>query len=616
MDVAIEPSSASPPDPWKVSGRDPARERELVRRLGVSPVTAHLLAARGLDEVDAARAYLEPRLSELLPPDDLPDVDVGAARLARAVEAGEPVLLYGDYDVDGTTGAAVLWEVLSALGAKVEAHVPDRAEGYGLQRARLERAVAEGVRVVVSIDNGIAALEAAGYLAGAGVDLVIADHHEFGEALPPACARVHPRLPGSRYGNPHLCGAGVAFKLAWATAARLQGGKPDRRTQDLLLACLGLVALGTVADMVELVGENRVIVRYGLRALAHTASPGLQALLALAKVEGVPSATDVGFRIAPRLNAAGRMGSARRAFELLTTRDPARAQALARELERENDARRTLQARVTEEAVAQVRAVYGERPQAAGLVVWGAGWPHGVVGIVAAKLTETFGRPALVVSTEGARPATGEGGPGAEAKGSGRTRGKVDLLASLAPCAGLLLRHGGHAAAVGLSVDPARLEDLRPAFDAGVRAQLGLGPDADPREVAARLDGYEVVADAEVGLDEVSRQLLDELERLAPFGIGNQEPLFAARAVTLAGEPRLLGDSGQHVAFFVRQGEQVLRTVAFSRPDLARELAAHARPGPAGPAPFSLAFRPRLNRWNGTTSVELELQAIRFGDAP
>lgn len=581
----------------------------MARSLRVSEVTATLLVrlGYGADDAEAARAFLSPQLSGLHEPAGLPGLEPAIERLARAIAERERVLVFGDYDVDGSTGAAVLQMVLGALGLEVEVHIPDRTEGYGLGRPRLERAVADGVQVVISVDNGIAAIAEAAYLAEAGVDLIVCDHHTFSETLPVACALVHPRLPGSTYPNPNLCGAGVAFKVAWAVAAHLgRNGRPDPQVREVLLRAMALVAMGTVADVVELTGENRVLVRYGLRALAairNTAAetaPGLAALCRIARVEDPIEASDVGFKLAPRLNAAGRMGSARRAFDLLVATDPGEADRLAAELDRENRRRRDVQARVYEEAKAQTIEAYGEQPRAAGIVVWGD-WPHGIVGIVAAKLTETFGRPALVAALEGER-----------AKGSGRTAGEVDLLASLEPSRELFARLGGHAAALGFTVSPERLPEVREAFDAGVREQVGLAADASAAEVAARLEGYEVVADVEVGLDELSRELMSELEQLAPFGAGNPEPVFAAREVTLAGEPRLLGQSGQHVAFHVRQGGSVFRTVAFGRPDLWDLLRERAAAGPGGKKPFEVAFRPRINRWRGQANLELELTAIRF----
>lgn len=576
-------------------------------RLQVSPLTAHLLAQRGMQETESAQAFLEPNLRDLLPPAGLNDIDVAAARLKRAIDEGQRILLFGDYDVDGITGAAVLSTVIRALirkagtDAVVDAHIPDRTEGYGLNLPRMQRALEEGVSVVVSIDNGIAAMEEAAFLADAGIDLIVVDHHTMGPELPRACALVHPRV-GVPYANPNLCGAGVAFKVAWALIEVCGKTQPLR---ELLLRCLSLVALGTVADVVPLVGENRIIVRYGLRALSINPTAGLRALMDSAKVEGDVDAVGVAFRIAPRINAAGRMGRARRAFELLTAEDEGPARALASELEAENKRRRELQNRVAAEAEAQVREVYGaeqdDQVKSAGIVVYGEDWPHGVVGIVASRLVEIFRRPVLIASIE-------EG----KAKGSGRSLETVDLLASLEPHRALFQRMGGHAAALGFTIDIDKLPALREAFAQGVADQIGLPHEPELAELQAALAGYEVVTVGEVELDEVSRELMQELEQLSPFGAGNPEPIFAARDVFLAGEPKRMGKDGNHVSFLMRQGERVFRTVAWSRPELCDQLIQRAGPGPGGPRPFEVAFRPRLNHFRGRTKVELELEAIRF----
>lgn len=602
---------------WQVAERETERGRVLAMKLGVTPVLAQLLIQRGHDDPAAARSFLEPAFSQLVKPAGLPDIDAGAARVLRAITAKEKVLLFGDYDVDGTTGSVVLHEVLTALGGDVEVHIPDRSEGYGLNAPRLERAIADGVKLVISIDTGVTAVAEAELLASRGVDFVVCDHHTLGPTLPKAVAIIHPRLPASTYANPNLCGAGVAFKLAWAVAELAGGGKMSPKLRDVVMRCVAFVALGTVADVVPLVGENRVLVRFGLRALSQ-AGEGARALLQVAALEPgtLPTATDIGFRLAPRLNAAGRMGSARRAFQLLVTKDRDEAARLAKELDEENGKRRALQDRVYREAVAQVLEVYGDpaRPDAPlrrpGIVAWHEGWPHGIVGIVAAKLTERFKRPALVASVE-----TTPGGE-VKAKGSGRTCGDVDLLRALEPGRAHLQRFGGHAAACGFTADPKELDGLRAAFDRGVAASLGLPEDAPPHEVAARLEGYEVVADAEVALGEVNRQLVDELDRLAPFGEGNAEPVFAARGVTLVGEPRPMGAKGEHVSVLLRQGTTTFRAVAFGREDLLRLLVEKARPGPGGPATLDVAFRPKRNTWNGETKVELELEELRLVEAP
>jgi single-stranded-DNA-specific exonuclease len=586
-------------DKWQIPSRDVGAEA-LAAELLISPLAGHLLQRLGFSEAEAAKAFLEPKLRELCPPETLPNMDLAVARLDAAIDAKEPILLFGDYDVDGITGSAVLSQVLRALGAEVEAHIPDRHEGYGVNIPRIERAAEEGVKILITIDNGIAALDEARRCRELGLDLIVCDHHTMREELPEACALIHPRLEGSTYANPNLCGAGVAFKLAWAIAGHRGGGRPAPPLRELLLKCLSLVAMGTVADVVPLVGENRVIVRYGLKALTVSPPPGLAELLRLGRVEGEVDSTTVAFRIAPRINAAGRMGRAGRAFDLLTTDEPRDARALASELDRDNKRRREVQDRVFEEASAQVREVYGDPVQAAGIVVYGEDWPHGVVGIVASRLVETFHRPVLIASNEGEK-----------SKGSGRSVEVVDLLASLEPHRELFLRMGGHAAALGFTIETERLPALRAAFSQGVADQLELPVDSEPHEFRVALAGYEVVATGEVRLGEITREFLAELERLAPYGSGNPEPVFVASDVVLAGEPRLMGQSGKHVSFLAKQDGCVMRTVAFNQPELYELLRTRGK-GPGGPRPFQFAFKPKLNRFRGQVKVELEYVGLRF----
>ena len=314
--------------------------------------------------------------------------------------------------------------------------------------------------------------------------------------------------------------------------------------------------------------------------------------------------TTVAFRIAPRINAAGRMGRAGRAFDLLTTSEPRDARALAAELDRDNKRRREVQDRVFDEATAQVREVYGEPVQAAGIVVYGEDWPHGVVGIVASRLVETFHRPVLIASVEGEK-----------SKGSGRSVEVVNLLASLEPHRELFLRMGGHAAALGFTIETERLPALRAAFSQGVADHLEISADAEPHEFRVALAGYEVVSTGEVRLSEITREFLAELERLAPYDSGNPEPVFVATDVVLAGEPRLMGQSGKHVSFLAKQDGCAMRTVAFNQPELYELLRTRGR-GPGGPRPFQLAFKPKINRFRGQVKVELEYVGLRFPEAP
>lgn len=594
---------------WIWPSRDPAQEGlegTIAREARISRVLARLLWQRGVRDPVAARAFLEPALTHLHDPMLLPDMERAVERLSRAIDEKDAILLYSDYDVDGNTGAAVLFDILGALGAQVTVHVPDRVkDGYGLKVDRLRRAKEEGVKIVISIDNGVAAIEEARFCREVGLDLIVTDHHTMKPELPQAFAVIHPRVPGSKYPNPHICGAGVAFKLAWAVAQHRgvpsSAGikRPTAEMRQRLLAALGLVALGTVADVVSLEGENRAIVRYGLRALELGPTAGIRALLGSAEAQDARGnatqstldSTHIAFQLAPRLNAAGRMGDASRAFRLLTAKTDAEALLLAAELDRENSRRRGVQKETTEAARAECARVYGDSTPPA-LVVAGEGWPLGVVGIVAAKLVEDHRRPVLCLTIDGDM-----------AKGSGRSIPGFDLVRALDRAKEHLVSYGGHAAACGLVIERARIDAFREAW---TRAAAEEFAGAEGPLAHARLD-----IDLEVDLRDVTQELLHELSLLEPHGQGNRPPLFGARGVTLAGEPRPMGRGGDHCSFFVRHKEHVLRVVAFGKPELLDLLRTRAMNGPARP-PFDLAFRPRLNRWNGSVSVELEFEDVRF----
>jgi single-stranded-DNA-specific exonuclease len=632
MAPTLSPAAVLTPErAWVYPESDGPLAGALARDARISPLLARLLLRRGVATPDAAAAFLDPALTQLHDPSLLPNIAPALDRISAAIAAHEPILLYADYDVDGTTGAAILYDVLTRLGGTVLVHVPDRVkDGYGLKVERLKRArEEEGARVVISIDNGVAALDEARFCREIGLDLIVTDHHTMKSELPDALAVIHPRVPSSRYPNPHICGAGVAFKLAWAAAQRMSspragvgpgsgaaaGTKLPAELRERLLCALGLVALGTIADVVALKDENRAFVRHGLKVLGLGPTPGIRALLSVCDEDQEKpkrlDSTHVAFQVAPRLNAAGRMGDARRAFELLTAPTDDRAHALAAELDRENARRRGVQKETLASARAEIERVYGKNSglaaDAAGIVIAGADWPLGVVGIVAAKLVEEFHRPVLVLTAQ----ADAKAGPALLFKGSGRSVPEVDLLRCLERCREHLETFGGHAAACGLSLTRERIDAFRAAWSAAVAAERG-SLDASPHEASAPLDGVAppLVIDLEVALADVSPNLLHELDLLEPYGQGNRPPLLAARGLELAGEPRPMGRDGDHCSFFVRQGESVLRTVAFGRRDLLEVLRSRARDRRGGR--FELAFRPKLNRWNGTTSVELECEELRF----
>ncbi|RMG40759.1 MAG: single-stranded-DNA-specific exonuclease RecJ [Planctomycetota bacterium] len=569
---------------WRFHPHDGGYVARLTNDLGVSALTAQVLVARGYRSADAAESFLNPRLSDLHDPDELPGVPEAADRILGAVRAGRRVTIYGDYDVDGVSGTSLLWRCLKLLGAKVDYYIPHRLnEGYGLNADALRKLHAEDPqRLVVTVDCGVTAVAEAELARQLGLELVITDHHQFGDRLPSAAAVVHPRHPEGNYPFGALCGAGVAFKLAWSLCRRLgDGRKASPRMRDYLLTSVGLAAIATIADVVPLLGENRLLVRYGLESLRERATPGLRALLAASGISAeqpLQADNDVAFGIGPRLNAAGRFGQARLAVELLTTTDPARAQELAVYLSELNAERQKAELRI----VRQARELLEKHPDwqnAPALVLTHPEWHAGVIGIVAGRLAERFERPVVLIA----------GGDGAVAPGSARTYGDCNLYAALAACRAHLLAFGGHEAAAGLKIELHRVDAFREAFVEYVAAHHRPRPE----------DG-EIRIDAEVGLEDVTFRAVQELDRLGPFGEGNPRPVFAARNVTLAAPPRRMGAGERHLDLRLAQNGATIRAIAFGRGEWADEIAG------AGET-ISVCFRPNINTFRGYSRVELQL---------
>ncbi len=578
---------------WHLRPADPGTDR-LAAAARVSSVVAQLLLNRGVRDPAAARRFLDAPLAGLHPPLALPGVDAAAERIVRAVKDGRRICIYGDYDVDGVTGTAVLLRILGKLGAAAEFHVPHRlSEGYGLNADRLRELARSGVGLVVSVDCGIASLHEADVAREVGLELIVTDHHEMksgldGPLLPTASVLVHPRLPAAvPYPFGDLSGAGVALKLAWAIAQRASGSErvpPDLR--EALLDAVGLAALGLVADVVPLRDENRILVRHGLERIRTNPSVGLKALLDASgvKPDQVLTSEDVGFKLAPRLNAAGRLGCARLAVELLTTTSVSKAVDLARVLEGHNGERQALERKHTAEAKELVEADFANEP---GIVVASADWNPGVIGIVASRLVDHFAKPALVIALRPNEPV---------ATGSGRSVPDFALHQALVACDALLEGHGGHAAAAGFKVRPDRIPALRDRFNAFVAAHFPGGAPA-PR----------LTLDAEVPLSAVTHGLLRDLDKLEPYGAGNPKPKFLAAGLK-AEAARLIGtgEVQRHMDFRVRQGETTIRCVAWGMADRLEELMS------AG-GDCCVAFTPKINEWRGYKNIELQVIDLKPG---
>ncbi|QDT67778.1 Single-stranded-DNA-specific exonuclease RecJ [Planctomycetes bacterium MalM25] len=577
---------------WRIAAHDPARIAELQEATGTPPVVAQLLVARGIVDPAEARAFLEPKLTGLREPEQLPGVSLAADQVTEAIAAGERIAVYGDYDADGMTAASILLRCLRLLGADARFYVPHRIEeGYGLNSDALRSLASEGVKTVITVDCGVASLDEADTACELGLRLIVTDHHKMAERLPDAAAIVHPQLPmadGSDYPFEGLCGAAVAFKLAWALCQRSSEGQTDGgqkvspRMRKFLLQATGLAAIGTVADVVPLVDENRILVRHGLAALRHSPVVGFAEMEKVAQLTKKPElgGEDLGFSIAPRLNAAGRLGQAELGVELLTTDDPTRAAELAAYLDELNETRKSVERSVLLAARKQAKEKHNPESDPA-LVLADRDWHPGVIGIVAGKLAEQYGKPVVVIALDklGARPGTG----------SGRSVPGFDLHAAFAAADEHLLSHGGHAAAAGLKVDESNVEAFRIEFLAEAARRLG----EEGADVELTIDG-------EAALASLTQQTVTQIERLAPFGHGNQRPTLCATGVRLAGPPRKMGAAGRHLSVDLEQHGVKLRAVAFGAGDREEELLRLD-------GPIEVAFRPVINTFRGYRSVEMHL---------
>ncbi len=508
----------------------------LGRRLGLHPVTAHVLLGRGIATEEEARRFLRPGPDALLDPRRLMDMDRATEVVAGTIEAKGTIAVYGDYDVDGVCGTALLLRALRALGADARGFIPHRvADGYGLRADALRRLRAEGCALVVTVDNGTTRAQEIAEAEAEGLKVVVTDHHEVTADLP-LCPLLNPKRPDGAYPFKGLAGCGVALKLALALAERM-ARLPQETFKALMPDLLALAAVGTVADVVPLRDENRSLVAMGLRALAGTKHAGLRALLEIARCAGrAVRAHDVGFRVGPRINAAGRIGSADAALELLLCDDPVRAKELAGALEAGNRERQRIERDHTEEALAVAERDLATAPPA--FVLAREGWHPGVIGIVAARVAETYDRPAALVAIE-----NGFG------RGSARSFGAARLHEALERCGAHLLSHGGHAKAAGFTLRAEALPAFREAFLEAIAAQGGSA--AGPRTV-----------DAELPLDALTVPLAAELETLEPFGSGNEEPLFCAFDVRAAGELRRMGPNEKQVVFYAATDRSSVKATA------------------------------------------------------
>jgi single-stranded-DNA-specific exonuclease len=572
-----------PPLLWDLQPCDERAAAALAASAGVEPLTAQLLWQRGITTADQAARFLRPSLEDLHDPFLLTDLAAAVDRILAAIDRGERIVVHGDYDADGITSTVILERAIAGLGGRVGHFIPERLrEGYGLVESSVERLHAEGARLIVSVDCGIRSAEAARRAAALGVDLIVTDHHEPDRELPPAAAVVNPRRADCGYPEKNLAGAGVALKLAQALCSR--AGR-DR----WLPGFVKIAAIGTLADVVPLTGENRVIAKVGLDLLSrgpHKA--GLQALIDAAGLGGRPiDSYHVAFLLAPRVNAAGRMATPDIAARLLLASGDEMAEearALAAQLNEENLRRQQQE----QEILAAARKVVDTDPDVgahAALVVAGEGWHRGVIGIVASKLVDAFARPAVVTSVQ-----DGVG------HGSCRSIPAFDMLGALEACAGHLQRFGGHRMAAGLTLEAGCIRPFRAALQQYADERL------DPDDLRPRLR-----VDAPLALDAINGRLVDEVLSLAPFGIGNPRPVFAAGPVEVVDGPQRVKD--RHLRMAVRQGGRIFRAIAWRAADREGLVTANRRA-------LEVAFSLTRNTFNGDTRTELTLSDMRPAGTP
>lgn len=558
---------------WILREADENRIRVLQENPDVShlpPVVHRLLVQRGVIEAAEVRRFLHPMLRDLADPFDLPDMELAVARVAQAIDKREKVLLYGDYDVDGVTSIAIMTGVLESYGLQPAHFLPHRLEeGYGLSHDGIERCLDQGrPDLLMAIDCGTTSIDEIERLGREGVDVVVLDHHEASSRGRPLCvAVVNPKLGSSHH---YLCSAGVVFKFAHALLKRKPNPGLDLREY------LDLIALGSVADIVPLVDDNRILVRKGIERIQHTTSPGLAALKRECRLNGCVRASDIGFRLGPRLNAAGRVDNARRSLDLLLTRDLATAERLARELDEWNRRRQQVELQMTEEALAMVEETFDPVTHHS-IVVGSDAWHPGVVGIVASRLTKRFHRPTFVVAFD-------ENGIG---KGSGRSVEDISLVRALRECDDLILKGGGHDLAAGLSIEREHFEMFRERFEQAITGIIR------PEQLIPKL-----YFDAETRLAELELDLLDSYELLEPFGAGNPVPVFVARGVSVSRAPRQVGE--RHLQMELVQDGSRRPAIFFGGSET-----------PLPRLPWDVGFTIQRNEFRGRVSLQMHITALR-----
>lgn len=556
-----------------VQKHDHEAAKRFAADLNVSPLLAALLIARGFDDVEKARKFLNPSLEHLHEPTLLKGLEKACGRILNAIDSKEKILIWGDYDVDGTTGTTLLRSVIRALGGESTFHIPNRfTEGYGLNIPALEKAKAEGVTLAITVDCGIRSFEPLEWARENGLDVIVTDHHlsDGSRGNPSAYAVVNPNQPGCEYPDKHLAGVGVAFKLAHHLLR-------ERGASEYISDLLKITAIGTVADIMQLTGENRAIVALGLRDLPGTKNLGLKALMEAADCVSEMTSYDIGFRIAPRINAAGRMDVAKHVVELFECEDFAAARKLASLLDTRNRERQKMQQQITDLALLEVAGRDDDF-----VVVYGDGWHRGVIGLAASKIAERVHRPTIVLSVENG-----------VAHGSARSVSTFHLLNALESCGELFEQFGGHAAAAGMKIKSENIDVLRKRLNEYAITGLSEGH----RTPVLNIDAH--VSSTTLGLE-----LINELKRLEPFGAGNPKPVFVTKDLSLTDEPFVMKEKHLKLKVQDRGGK---RFEAVWWDGVSRAKGRTLRPGKG----IEIAYTPEANTWQGNTRLQLVVQDLK-----
>lgn len=571
---------------WVIRPAD-RRAADLARSIKVCPLVAQVLINRGITEVADASVFLRPKLTDLIDPGRMPGIAPAVHRLKQAVTNREKITVYGDYDVDGITGVAILWSLLTGLGADVDYYIPHRVdEGYGLNADAVQSLAKSGSKLLVTVDCGVTAFHSAEIAAQLGLDLIITDHHQPELRLPKAVAIVHPALDKS-YPNQDSAGAMVAFKLAWALANEFSTGpKLEPKMREFMISATSLAAMGTIADIVDLRGENRVLTSYGLKALPGCKLSGIQALIETAGLTGHElDSFHIGFRLAPMLNAAGRMGHARLAVELLTSESSVRSMQIAEYLKEQNSQRQQCERKIFKQACEMIVEGDLNHPDRKSIVLANETWHTGVIGIVASRIVEKFYRPTIMINK-----ASNENGI---AQGSGRSVPGFCLLSAIQACSRHLASFGGHKMAAGITIEPDKIDQFASEFEAYAKQNL-LQSDETAR----------LYIDALAPLSEFRIETVSELQLLGPFGQGNPEPIFATKGVRLAGPPKRVGAGREHLQLVITDNTATIRCIGFRFGKLEKKLLEHDF--------FDVTYQPQINTYNGNSNVQFVLTDVQF----